>query len=122
MAGIYIHVPFCEKRCSYCSFYSTIHGKKERDAFVRSLIAEMQHRKTDETIHTVYFGGGTPSQLDAEELELCFELLYGVMLLRLQKKEVSEETLAAAKDVSTFLGQLSDYWKAHREGKLDTVH
>lgn len=57
-----------------------------------------------------------------QELELCFELLYGVMLLRLQKKEVSEETLAAAKDVSTFLGQLSDYWKAHREGKLDTVH
>lgn len=58
MAGIYIHVPFCEKRCSYCSFYSTIHGKQERDAFVRSLVAEMQHRKTDETIHTVYFGGG----------------------------------------------------------------
>ncbi len=78
MAGIYIHVPFCEKRCSYCSFYSTIHGKKERDAFVRSLIAEMQHRKIDETIHTVYFGGGTPSQLDAEELELCFEALHRI--------------------------------------------
>ena len=57
-----------------------------------------------------------------QELELCFELLYGVMILRLQKKEVREETLAAAKDVSTFLGQLSDYWKAHRKGKLDTVH
>ena len=78
MAGIYIHVPFCEKRCSYCSFYSTIHGKKERDAFVRSLVAEMQHRKIDETIHTVYFGGGTPSQLDAEELELCFEALHRI--------------------------------------------
>lgn len=58
----------------------------------------------------------------AQELELCFELLYGVMLLRLQKKEVSAETLAAAKDISTFLGQLSDYWKANREGKLDTAH
>lgn len=57
----------------------------------------------------------------AQELELCFELLYGVMLLRLQKKEVSAETLAAAKDISTFLGQLSDYWKANREGKLDTT-
>ena len=58
----------------------------------------------------------------AQELELCFELLYGVMLLRLQKKEVSTETLAAAKDVSTFLGQLSDYWKANREGKIDTAN
>jgi len=55
-----------------------------------------------------------------QELELCFELLYGVMLLRLQKKEVSSETLAAAKDVSTFLGQLSDYWNVNREGKLES--
>jgi putative coproporphyrinogen dehydrogenase len=38
----------------------------------------MQHRKIDETIHTVYFGGGTPSQLDAEELELCFEALHRI--------------------------------------------
>jgi putative coproporphyrinogen dehydrogenase len=78
MAGIYIHVPFCEKRCSYCSFYSTIHGKKERDAYVNSLIAEMQHRQTEDTIQTVYLGGGTPSQLDTEELELCFEALHRI--------------------------------------------
>ena len=55
----------------------------------------------------------------AQELELCFELLYGVMLLRLQKKTLSEETQTATKDVSVFLGQLSDYWKANREGKLE---
>ena len=42
------------------------------------------------------------------------------MLLRLQNKEVSSETLAAAKDVSTFLGQLSDYWNVNREGKLES--
>ena len=53
-------------------------------------------------------------------VELCFELLYGVMLLRLQKKTLSEETQTATKDVSVFLGQLSDYWKANREGKLET--
>lgn len=78
MAGIYIHVPFCEKRCSYCSFYSTIHGERERKAFVRSLVAEMQYRQTSETIHTVYFGGGTPSQLDADELEECFQALHKI--------------------------------------------
>lgn len=81
MAGIYIHVPFCEKRCSYCSFYSTIHGKKERDAFVRSLIAEMQHRATNKRIDTIYFGGGTPSQLDAEELEHIFHALHTTFVI-----------------------------------------
>lgn len=54
----------------------------------------------------------------SDELQMCFELLYGVMLLRLQKKEISTETLSAAKEVSTLLGQLSDYWKADKEGKL----
>lgn len=54
-----------------------------------------------------------------QELELCFELLYGVMMLRLQKKPVGEETLLAVKDISVFLGQLSDYWRANRDGKLD---
>ncbi len=54
-----------------------------------------------------------------EELNLCFELLYGVMMLRLQKKEISTPTLEAAEEVSKFLGQLSDYWKAQKAGQLD---
>lgn len=54
----------------------------------------------------------------SDEIQMCFELLYGVMLLRLQKKEITPETQAAAKEVSTWLGQLSDYWKARREGRL----
>lgn len=44
------------------------------------------------------------------ELEVCFEMLYGVLLLRLQKKEVSPATESAVKEVSTLLGQLSDYY------------
>lgn len=50
---------------------------------------------------------------ERSELEMMFEALYGVMLLRLQKKEVSEATAAAVKDFSTLLGQLADY---HKEG------
>lgn len=52
------------------------------------------------------------------ELERCFELLYGVMLLRLQRKEISEGTQQATTEVSAFLGQLSDYWKKERAGEL----
>ncbi len=53
------------------------------------------------------------------ELNLCFNLLYGLMLLRLQHRPVSPDTEVASKDVSTFLGQLSDYWKADRSGTLE---
>lgn len=60
----------------------------------------------------------TASHGVAEELELCFELLYGLMLLRLRRKPISPETEAAAKDVSTFLGQLSDYYKTYKAGDL----
>ena len=48
-----------------------------------------------------------------------YYLLYGVMMLRLQKKEISTPTLQAAEEVSKFLGQLSDYWKAQKAGQLD---
>lgn len=53
-----------------------------------------------------------------DEFRLLFEVLYGVMMLRLQQKEVSPETQRAAQDISALLGQLSDYWKADRAGEL----
>ena len=74
--GLYIHVPFCEKRCVYCSFYSTVHGKEERDAFVRTLTKELAFRHNGAPISTLYFGGGTPSQLDDEEMESIFSAIH----------------------------------------------
>lgn len=53
------------------------------------------------------------------EFNLLFELLYGVMLLRLKQQPITEETKRAAGDVSALLGQLSDYWKADKAGKLE---
>lgn len=73
--GIYIHVPFCEKRCIYCSFYSTVHGKRERDAFVHTLCQELAFRYDGSPVSTLYFGGGTPSQLDDEEMKIIFSAL-----------------------------------------------
>lgn len=57
--------------------------------------------------------------LQEPELQTCFDLLYGVMMLRLQKKEVSAETEKAVKDVSTLLGQLSDYYFKDKKEPLD---
>ena len=76
MTGIYIHVPFCEKRCIYCNFYSTTRGKADREAYVQALIHEMELRRTTDRISSIYLGGGTPSQLDAEELAQVFEALH----------------------------------------------
>lgn len=70
-------------------------------------IVELRAKKQEKT------SGG-----NEKELETCFEFLYGVMLLRFQKKEVFPETQNAAKDVSALLGQLSDYWKKDQEGQL----
>lgn len=53
------------------------------------------------------------------ELQTCFDALYGVMLLRLQKREVTAETAQAAKDISSLLSMLSDYYRKNEEEPID---
>ena len=70
MAGIYIHVPFCKSKCGYCGFYS-LPSLKLKDWFLEALKAEIVGRKNylkGENVDTVYFGGGTPSLLGADEI------------------------------------------------------
>ncbi len=70
MAGIYIHIPFCLKKCKYCDFYKSTEVT-EIDRFISVLKKELWFRRdylTDEFIQTVYFGGGTPSLLSAKQL------------------------------------------------------
>lgn len=57
---------------------------------------------------------------EQSEVETCLNLLYGVMLLRLQKKEITPNTQHAVNEVSTFIGMLSDYYKQDKEGGLFT--
>ena len=56
---------------------------------------------------------------EKNEIETCFDALYGVMMLRLQKQEISEDTLRAVKEITTFIGMLSDYYKKDREEGLE---
>ena len=56
---------------------------------------------------------------DKSELENCFDALYGVWMLRLQRKEVSRETAGAVSDIVKFVGLLSDYYSKERAGELD---
>ena len=70
---IYIHVPFCERKCNYCAFNSKVGGAAERQAYVEALIKEIKLRGDDSLVETIYFGGGTPTTLSLAELEkiLC---------------------------------------------------
>ena len=77
MAGIYLHIPFCKTRCIYCDFYSTTRSEL-KTRYVRALCQELAMRKDylkGEDIETVYFGGGTPSQLEKEDFEQIFDTI-----------------------------------------------
>lgn len=70
MAGIYIHIPFCKQACHYCDFHFSTSLKK-KDEMLHAIKREMQLRQIEldgEIIETIYFGGGTPSILDVEEI------------------------------------------------------
>lgn len=70
MAGIYIHIPFCRQKCYYCDFYKTVNTSLQQK-FLSTLKEEAKVRKNylqNETIETIYFGGGTPSVLIISEL------------------------------------------------------
>jgi len=67
--GIYIHVPFCGKKCSYCDFYSVCYTKQQAELYVGAVLRNIRHyADTSRTVDTVYFGGGTPSLLTCEQL------------------------------------------------------
>jgi oxygen-independent coproporphyrinogen III oxidase len=78
MAGIYIHIPFCRQKCYYCDFYKTVNTTLS-GKFIGALQKEIQQHKDyfdGEKIETIYFGGGTPSVLNEEELQQIMFFLH----------------------------------------------
>ncbi|HEY6143847.1 MAG TPA: radical SAM family heme chaperone HemW [Flavobacterium sp.] len=78
MSGIYIHIPFCKQACHYCDFHFSTSMKK-KDEMVLALAKEIQMRKSElenDVVETIYFGGGTPSVLTTEEIELLIAEVY----------------------------------------------
>lgn len=76
-AGLYIHIPFCEKKCDYCDFYS-ITQLDQMDRFVRALNKEIEIRAqdfSDYIFQTIYLGGGTPSLLNETQIQQIWNSL-----------------------------------------------
>lgn len=80
MAGIYIHIPYCRQKCSYCNFYS-LATTKYRERLIPALVNEMQLQRDyleGEIVQTIYFGGGTPSLMRAGEINRALSAVYNI--------------------------------------------
>ncbi|MBO6584668.1 MAG: radical SAM family heme chaperone HemW [Gracilimonas sp.] len=104
MSGLYIHIPFCKQACSYCDFYFVTRQQHKQD-FVDELIREIHAKKdsvfTEEPVRSIYFGGGTPSLLTAEQVNAILDSIRDVfdtdlkeITLEMNPDDVSREYLA----------------------------
>ena len=78
-AGIYIHIPFCAIKCMYCDFYSIADRENSIPKFIEALTQEIEQCKIDVskwTFDTIFIGGGTPSLLEANSIELLLSRLH----------------------------------------------
>ena len=78
MAGIYLHIPFCKQKCHYCDFHFST-NLENQDRMVNAISQELILRRdslSSETIETIYFGGGTPSLLNEDQLQLLLKTVF----------------------------------------------
>ena len=84
MPGIYLHIPFCKQACHYCNFHFST-SLRQKGAMVEAIVRELEWQKDylqGAPLSSIYFGGGTPSLLDAAELEQIFSKIYQLHSVR----------------------------------------
>ena len=74
MNALYIHIPFCEKKCFYCSFVVAVGKQHQMDAYLDCLEIEAQKNKGS-PVESVYIGGGTPTFMTISQLERLFDII-----------------------------------------------
>jgi putative oxygen-independent coproporphyrinogen III oxidase len=78
-AGIYIHIPFCKSRCSYCDFATGLYNADLAERYIKALEIDIQTTCKEElskAVDTIYFGGGTPSMLSPSQIERLLEAIH----------------------------------------------
>jgi oxygen-independent coproporphyrinogen-3 oxidase len=109
MAGLYIHIPFCRRRCNYCDFYFVTNSALMAD-FLAALTKELTARASlldGHVIETLYFGGGTPSMLSPKELSSILNLIFRTytvapnleFTLEVNPEDVDAQYFSALKDL-----------------------
>jgi oxygen-independent coproporphyrinogen III oxidase len=81
VSSLYVHVPFCAKKCSYCAFYSEASNGELVNRYVTALVAELEMVSGDLRPNTIFFGGGTPSLLSLKQWEIILKAMERLRLL-----------------------------------------
>lgn len=127
MPGIYIHIPFCKQQCNYCNFHFSTSLNMKED-YVNALLKEIKMQDIYlglETVNTIYFGGGTPSLLNEEDLSRIFEALYknytiskdAEITLEANPDDINKEQLQTWKKVG--INRLSIGTQSFRDSDLE---
>jgi oxygen-independent coproporphyrinogen-3 oxidase len=134
-AGIYIHIPFCRSRCSYCDFATGMYSAAMAERYVRSLINEIgswREVEPPENVDTIYFGGGTPSLLSPAQLEVLLNAVRerfrvsadSEVTIEINPGSVTPEALAAFRSLginrASFGAQTFDDGELARLGRSHT--
>jgi oxygen-independent coproporphyrinogen III oxidase len=109
MAGIYIHIPFCKQKCTYCDFHFSTSFEHYRKEMIETIGKEIALRKEElkhVTIASIYFGGGTPSILNTQELNFLLQKIHAnfdvdssaEITLEANPDDISAQQLAMWKD------------------------
>src|SRR4051794_36495613 len=76
-AGLYVHIPFCSSRCSYCDFATGLYQSELAERYVHAIVEEIRSsRDAGQPVDTIYFGGGTPSLLAPSQLDRILTALH----------------------------------------------
>jgi oxygen-independent coproporphyrinogen-3 oxidase len=109
LAGIYIHIPFCRQACHYCNFHFTT-SLRYKNELVAALLKELELQQDyfgQEVVETIYFGGGTPSLLQIEDLKLQIEKIRSIytvaenteITIELNPDDITEDKLKSWKEI-----------------------
>ena len=135
-AGIYIHIPFCRSRCSYCDFATGIYNVDVAQRYVASVAREIDsytETSTPAEVDAIYFGGGTPSLLTSDQLELLLDTVHRrfqvagnvEVTLEMNPGTVTNETLTAFRRLgvnrASFGAQTFNDYELARLGRSHTA-
>ncbi len=134
LAGVYIHIPFCRSRCSYCDFATDVYKNGETvERYVSALTKEIENFPAQENVDTIYFGGGTPSLLTPNQLEKILDAIHrkfsidtnSEITMEMNPATVTPETLREYKKLgvnrASFGAQTFDDTELKRLGRKHTA-
>ena len=115
MAGIYLHIPYCKQKCTYCNFHFSTNTKNVNE-MINAMLIEIENKKDyllGEEIETIYFGGGTPSFIETSHVNSLIKKIFSLykvkndaeITLELNPDDISENKLRELK--STGINRLS---------------